>query len=78
LAVVLAIEPEVVVAEGAIRIDNVVIVARDALVVADTAAGMAADIVAERAYARAELLEDDGLSLDFADLFGDDPLGHLL
>jgi len=25
-----------------------------------------------------ELLEDDGLSLDFADLFGDDPLGHFL
>jgi len=47
LAVALTVESEVVAAEGAIRVNNVVVVARDALVVADAATGVAADIMAE-------------------------------
>jgi len=78
LAVALAVESEVVTAEGAVRVDDVAVVARDAAVIASTAARLVPDITAERAHARDELLEDDGLSLDLADLLSDDPLGHLL
>jgi len=34
--------------------------------------------MAEATKTAMELLEDNGLSLNFTDLFSDDPLGHLL
>jgi len=72
-------EAEVVAAEGTVRGHDVAKVARDAAVVAGTVAALAAlEIAAEAAHAGLELLKDDDLGLDFADLLGDDPLGHLL
>jgi len=51
-------------------------VACNATVVAGVVAGArgVAEVVAEESEARVELLEDDGLGLDFADLLGDDPV----
>jgi len=50
----------------------------DAPVITDTVAGTARQITAEGAKAGVELLEDNGLSLNLADLLGDNPLSHLL
>lgn len=47
-------------------------------VISDVAAREAPEVAAESVQARVELLEDDGLGLDFTDLLGDDALGHLL
>jgi hypothetical protein len=35
-------------------------------------------VIAEETKAGVELLEDNGLGLNFANLLGDDPFGHLL
>jgi len=60
------------------RGDDASEVASDAAVVASAAAGFVHDVVAEGAHGGVELLEDNGLCLDFADLLRDDPLSHLL
>jgi len=49
----------------------------DRRVKSNMVAGGAAEIVAEKSEAGVELLEDDSLGLDLANLLGDDPLGHL-
>lgn len=59
-------------AEGAVLAEEVAEVVGDAGVVADLVTGDAAEIVVEVVEAGVELLEDDGLGLDFADLLGDD------
>lgn len=71
-------ETEVVRAEGAVVANDVAEVVDDVRVIADLVTRDAAEIVVEVVEARVELLEDDGLGLDFADLLGDDALGHFL
>jgi len=71
-------ESEVVGAQGRVRVHHVAEVAGDTAVVADAVLRLTAEVTAEGAHAGGELLEDDSLSLDVADLLGDDPLGHLL
>jgi len=71
-------EPKIVVANRTVGAHNITEVARNTAVVASTVTRAARDIMAEGAHARVELLKDDGLSFDLADLLGDDPLGHLL
>lgn len=71
-------EAEVLAVEGAVGVVDASVVASDAAVVADLVAGLARQITAEASEARVELLEDDCLGLDLADLLSDDPLGHLL
>jgi len=53
-------------------------VAGDAAVVADRVARLTPQIVAEAAEATVELLKDNSLGLNLADLLCDDPLGHFL
>lgn len=71
-------EAKIAVAQRAVRVHDAAVVVGDVAVVADAARGVAHDVRAEVGEAGVELLKDDGLSLDFADLFADDPLGHLL
>jgi hypothetical protein len=71
-------EAKVVGAEGAVTADDLTEVTSDPAVEADLVVGVATEIAAEAVQARVPLLEDDGLSLNLADLLGDDPLGHLL
>lgn len=75
-----AASAEAQVAGGERRVgrNNVAKVARNSTVEADLVTGGAAQIRAEGAEAGVELLEDDGLSLNLADLLGYDPLGHFL
>jgi len=68
---VMATEAHVRVAERAIRRDDVSVVAGNAAVVADASAGLVPQVTAEVAHARVELLKDDGLCLDFANLLCD-------
>lgn len=77
-AKVRTVEPKIVRAEGAVGVHDVAVVARDTTVIPDAVARLAPDVMAERAKAGVELLENDGLGLDLADLLGDNPLGHLL
>ena len=67
-------EAEVRDAQGAGRRDDASVVASNAAVVADAAAGLAPEVSAERAERRVELLENDSLRLDVTDLLGDDPV----
>lgn len=71
-------ETEVIVGEGAVRGLEITEVAGNATVKANRAARLARQVAAERAEACGELLEDDSLSFDFANLLGDDPLGIFL
>jgi len=71
-------EAEVVGAERRVGRDEVAEVAGDAAVIADAVARGAAQVTTEEAEAGVELFENDGLSLDLADLLSDDPLSHLL
>jgi len=71
-------EAEVLAADGAIGVADASKVASNAAVVTDLVAGLTCQITAEASKARVELLKDDGLGLDLADLLSDDPLGHLL
>jgi len=73
-----AAESKVVRAQRPVGVVEVSVVGGDGVVVADTAPGAAGKVVAESAKRCVILLEDDGLSLDLADLLGDDLLGHLL
>jgi len=74
----MAAETEVLAAEGAVRADEAGEMARNVAVVANLVSRGASQVVTEATKAAVELLKDDCLSLDFADLFSDDPLGHLL
>jgi len=74
----MARESKVVCGERAIRCSDVAIVVGDGRVKSDMVTRGAAKIVAEESEAGMELLEDDGLGLNFADLLGDDPFSHLL
>jgi len=71
-------EPKVVRGERTIGRFEITVVAGDAAIVANTAARVVQQVAAEGPHAGVELLEDDGLGLDFANLLSDDPLGHLL
>jgi hypothetical protein len=64
--------------ERAIRIANVAKVAGDTLVEADIMPRGAAQVMAEVTKTGMELLEDDGLGLNFTNLLRNDTLGHLL
>jgi len=61
-----------------IGLDDTTEVASDGTVEADLVAGDAVQVVMEESKAGVELLENDGLGLDFADLLEDYPLSHLL
>jgi len=75
---VMTSEAEVVVVERAVTADDLVEVASDPAVEAHLVVSVAPQIAAEAVQARVPLLEDDGLSLNLADLLSNDPLGHLL
>lgn len=66
-------EAEVLAAEGAVRVDDVREVVGDATVESDLMTRVASQVMAEATKAAVELLKDNGLSLDFTDLLGDDP-----
>jgi len=74
----MATEAEVVAAEGAVRVEERAVQAGDMAVISDLVARHAPQVVAEATQARVPLLEDDCLSLNFADLLCDNPLCHLL
>jgi hypothetical protein len=78
LSKVAARETEVVGTQRAVAVLDRAEVGGDVGVVSDTATRLAPEVAAEAARARVELLENDGLSLDFADLLCDDALSHLL
>lgn len=69
----MAAETEVLAAEGAVRADEAGEMARNVAVVANLVSRGASQVVTEATKAAVELLKDDCLSLDFADLFSDDP-----
>ncbi len=71
-------ESEVVRREGSVSRANVAEVAGNATVEASRVARHAVQVVAEESKTGVELLEDDGLSLNLADLLEDDSLGHRL
>jgi len=71
-------EAEVLAVEGAVGVVDASVVASNAAVVADLVTGLVCQITAEASEAGVELLKDDGLGLDLADLLSDDLLGHLL
>jgi len=77
-AEVVARETEVVDGQRVALIDNVAEVAGDSTVEADGAARNVAQVRAEAAEAGVELLKDDGLGLNCADLLRDNALGHFL
>jgi len=66
---VMAAETEVLAAEGAVRADEAGEMARNVAVVANLVSRGASQVVTEATKAAVELLKDDCLSLDFADLF---------
>lgn len=66
-------ETKIIVAEGAVRGLDITVVASNATVIANSATRLAQQIAAEWTQTCSELLEDDGLGLDFANLLGDDP-----
>jgi len=71
-------EAKVVGAEAAVALEELVVERGNVRVVADTTAGVTAQVATEAVQAGVELLEDDGLALDLADLLSDDPLSHFL
>jgi len=75
---VVAGETEVIGGQRAFRVDDGAEVAGDAAVEANVAVGGAAEVAAEETERGVELLEHHSLGLDFADLLGDNALGHLL
>jgi len=77
-AEVVARETEVVDGQRVALIDNVAEVAGDGTVEADVAARDAAQVRAEATEAGVELLKDDGLGFNCADLLRNNPLSHLL
>jgi len=77
-AEVASAEAEVAGGKRRVGRDDVTEVAGDSAVEADLVARGATQVTAEGAEAGVELLKHHSLSLDLADLLGDDPLGHLL
>jgi len=75
---IVAGEPEVLNAQRAVLLNDGAEVACNATVVANLTARMTEKVITEVAHARVELLEDDGLGFDLANLLGNDPLSHLL
>jgi len=71
-------EPEVVTRKRAVGPADAAKVASNRAVEAALVARAAAQVMTEVTEAGVELLEDDSLGLNLADLFEDDPLGHLL
>jgi len=71
-------ETKVVGGERSIFSNDVTEVISDTGVESDMETRSATKIVAEESEAGMKLFKDDGLCLDFTDLFGDNPLGHLL
>lgn len=67
-------EAEVRAAQGAGRRDDASVVASNAAIVADTAAGLAPQVPAERAERGVKLLEYHSLRLNVANLLRDDPV----
>lgn len=65
-------EAEIMVGEGTIRRYEITIVAGNATVIANRAPGLARQVTIKWADACGELLEDNGLGLDFTNLLGDD------
>lgn len=72
------LEAKVASGERAVRVADAAEVAGNALVEANRVAGRAIQVVAEVTEAGVELLKDDSLSLNLANLLGDNPLSHLL
>lgn len=71
-------EPEVAGRQRAIRQADVVEVSCNRTVEPNRVTRHMLEVVGEKSKARMELLKDDRLGLNLADLFGDDALGHLL
>jgi len=71
-------EAPVVVAQRTVAVVEVAEVRGEAGIVTDTTTREVPEVAAEAVQAGVELLEDDGLGLDLANLLGDDALGHLL
>jgi len=71
-------EAQVVGGERPICVADATKVVGDPLVIPNLVIGMTRNIVAKETEVGRELLENDSLSLDLADLLGNDPLGHLL
>ena len=65
-------EAEIMVREGTVRRYEITVVAGNATVIADRAPRLARQVTAEWTDACVELLEDNGLGLDFTNLLGDD------
>jgi len=74
----LAVEAEVVGTEVTILAEEFSEFASDTAVVSSRVTRVAAEIVVECTQTVVELLEDDGLKFDFANLLSDHPLCHLL
>jgi len=71
-------ETEVIGRERPVRVDDASKVADDVGVESNVTTGSTKQVRGELAAGRNELLEDNGLGFDFANLFGDDPSGHFL
>jgi hypothetical protein len=71
-------ETKIVGGEGTVRKANTAEVTGNGAVETDRVTRDTLEVVAEQSKTSMELIKDDGLGLDLADLFGDDSLGHLL
>jgi len=71
-------ETPVVGAQRTVAVVEVAEVRGEARIEANITTRVAPEVAAESVQAGVELLEDDGLGLDLANLLGDDLLGHLL
>jgi len=71
-------EAEVVAGERTVWETDIAEVSSNGAVEANLVTRGTVEVTAEEVKAGAELLKDDGLSLNLADLLEDDPLGHLL
>jgi len=75
---ILARETEVVSRNIAVGVEETVVLGGDVLVITDLLAGSATEILAEATQTSVPLFEDDSLSFNFADGFGDNLFGHFL
>lgn len=73
LSEVVSREAEIVGAERAVSLEEVMEVVYDSSVESDVSAWTAEQVTSEETKRRVELLKYDGLGLNFADLLGDDP-----
>lgn len=70
---ILARETEVIRRNVAVGVEETVVLGGDVLVITDLLAGKAAEVLAEATQTSVPLFEDDSLSFNFADGFGDNP-----